>query len=44
MEPVISPQIVDSLHPFPHLKNNVLHVGAWVERKGREMLAVIPMP
>ena len=35
MEPVISPQIVDSLHPFPHLKNNVLPVGAWVERKGR---------
>ena len=44
MEPVISPQIVDNLHPFPHFKNNVLHVGAWVERKGREMLAVIPMP
>lgn len=44
MEPVISPQIVDNLHPFPHLKNNILHVGAWVERKGREMLAVVPMP
>ena len=42
--PVISPQIVDSLHPFPHFKNNVLHIGAWVERNGREMLAVIPMP
>ena len=42
--PVISPQIVDNLHPFPHFKNNVLHIGAWVERNGREMLAVIPMP
>lgn len=44
MEPVVSPQIVDNLHPFPHFKNDLLHVGAWVERKGREMLAVIPMP
>ena len=26
MEPVISPQIVDNLHPFPHLKNNILQM------------------
>ena len=43
-QPVLSPQIVDTHHPFPHLKNNVVHVGAWVKYKSREVFAVIPMP
>lgn len=42
--PVLSPQIVDTHHPFPHLKNNALHVGAWVRHKGREVFAVVPLP
>ena len=42
--PIISPQIVDTHHPFPHLKNNLLHVGAWVKYKGREFFGVIPLP
>jgi len=42
--PIISPQIVDTHHPFPHLKNNLLHVGAWVKYKSREFFGVIPLP
>ena len=42
--PIISPQIVDTHHPFPHLKNKVLHVGAWVKYKSKEVFAVIPLP
>ena len=42
--PILSPQIVDPHHPFPHLQNNTLHVGAWLSYKNREVFAVIPLP
>ena len=42
--PIISPQIVDTHHPFPHLRNKVLHIGAWVKYKSKEVFAVIPLP
>ena len=42
--PILSPQIVDTHHPFPHLKNNVIHIGAWVKYKSRDVFAVIPLP
>ena len=44
VEPIISPQIVDTHHPFPHLKNNVLHIGAWVKYRSRDVFGVIPLP
>ena len=44
VEPIISPQIVDTHHPFPHLKNNMLHIGAWVKYRSRDVFGVIPMP
>ena len=44
VEPIISPQIVDTHHPFPHLKNNVLHIGAWVKYHSRDVFGVIPPP
>ena len=44
VEPIISPQIVDMHHPFPHLKNNVLHIGAWVKYRSRDVFGVIPIP
>ncbi len=42
--PILSPQIVDTHHPFPHLRNNVIHVGAWVKYKSRDVFAVVPVP
>ena len=42
--PILSPQIVDTHHPFPHLKNKAIHVGAWVKFKSREVFAVVPLP
>lgn len=42
--PIVSPQIVDTHHPFPHLKNVVLHIGAWVKFKSKEVFAVTPLP
>ena len=42
--PILSPQIVDTHHPFPHLRNKVLHAGAWVRYKSKEVFAVVPLP
>ena len=42
--PILSPQIVDTHHPFPHLRNKVLHIGAWVKYKSREVFAVMALP
>ncbi|HJJ35728.1 MAG TPA: polyphosphate kinase 1 [Methanocorpusculum sp.] len=43
--PVLSPQIVDTHHPFPHLQNNVLHIGAILkDGKKKKVFGVIPIP
>lgn len=42
--PVLSPQIVDSHHPFPHLEGKVLHIAALLGRKKSEMLGLLPVP
>ncbi|MGN0994480.1 MAG: RNA degradosome polyphosphate kinase, partial [Butyricicoccus sp.] len=44
IQPILSPQIVDSHHPFPHLGSKVTHVGALLGRKKRELLGLIPVP
>lgn len=44
VQPVLSPQIVDSHHPFPHLDSKVTHVGALLSRKKNEVLGLIPVP
>lgn len=42
--PVLSPQIVDAHHPFPHLEGKVLHIGALLAHKKNEMLGLLPVP
>lgn len=42
--PILSPQIIDSHHPFPHLQNKMLHVAAILTYKNKEIFAMIPMP
>ena len=42
--PVLSPQIVDSHHPFPHLEGKVLHIAALLSRKKTERLGLLPIP
>ena len=42
--PILSPQIIDPHHPFPHLQNKVIHVGAWLHRGEKKVFAVIPLP
>ena len=42
--PILSPQIVDSHHPFPHLQNKVLHIAARLKYKGKETFGCVPLP
>ena len=44
IEPVLSPQIVDEHHPFPHLANKTVHIGAMLDAKNHDVFAVIPVP
>ena len=42
--PVLSPQIVDSHHPFPHLEGKVMHIAALLSHKKTERLGLLPVP
>lgn len=44
VQPILSPQIVDSHHPFPHLGSKLTHVAALLKRKKGELLGLIPVP
>ncbi|WP_317855687.1 polyphosphate kinase 1 [Chakrabartyella piscis] len=42
--PVLSPQIVDTHHPFPHIQNNVVYLAAMIQKKDKSKLALIQKP
>jgi polyphosphate kinase len=42
--PILSPQVIDAMHPFPHIQNNKMHVGLVLKRKSRRMYGIIPVP
>ncbi len=42
--PVLSPQIVDVNHPFPHLLNNKIYVVANLSTKDKSMMGIVPVP
>ena len=42
--PVLSPQVVDSHPPFPHLEGKVLHIAVLLSHKKNERLGLIPVP
>lgn len=42
--PVLSPQIVDANHPFPHLVNKEIYVTANLKLKDKSMMGIVPVP
>lgn len=42
--PVLSPQIVDVNHPFPHLLNKEVYVVANLKVEDRTMMGIVPIP
>ena len=42
--PILSPQIVDANHPFPHLLNKELYVIASLKQNRTSMIGIVPVP
>lgn len=42
--PVLSPQIIDLKHPFPHLENLQMYIGVRFKSKDGRLFGVIPLP
>ena len=41
--PILSPQIVDSRHPFPFLRNKEIYLGVLLKERGEQSLGMIPI-
>lgn len=44
MQPLLSPQIIDRSHPFPHLKNKALYAAALLQDHGKNLLGIVGVP
>ena len=44
IRPLLSPQIIDRSHPFPHLKNKALYAAALLREKDKELLGIVGVP
>ncbi len=42
--PLLSPQVIDMHHPFPHLPSKSLNVFLTIEDEGKAMFGMIPVP
>ncbi|MCL2685598.1 MAG: polyphosphate kinase 1 [Candidatus Bathyarchaeota archaeon] len=42
--PLLSPQIIDSRHPFPHIDNKQLHIAVTLEHKNKSSFGLIAVP
>lgn len=42
--PLLSPQIVDANHPFPHLLNKEIYVVADLKYEEKNMMGIVPVP
>jgi polyphosphate kinase len=42
--PLLSPQIIDSRHPFPHIDNKQLHIAVVLEYKNKSSFGLIAVP
>jgi polyphosphate kinase len=42
--PLLSPQIIDNRHPFPHIDNKQLHIAVALEHKNKASFGLIAVP
>lgn len=42
--PLISPQIIDSHHPFPHMLNKTIYICAMLRRKNKTLISLTQIP
>lgn len=43
--PLLSPQVINSKHPFPHIENQELYIAAWLKHKTKDShcLGLVPL-
>ena len=44
VKPLLSPQIIDDRHPFPHLENKRLYIAVTLENKSKPLYGLISVP
>ncbi|MEE1200698.1 MAG: polyphosphate kinase 1 [Christensenellales bacterium] len=44
IKPVLSPQVINRSHPFPHLRNKALYAAALLSNKGKTVLGIVDIP
>ena len=44
IRPLLSPQIIDRSHPFPHLKNKALYAAALLSLHGKAVVGIVDIP
>lgn len=42
--PVLSPQIIDPHHPFPHLKSKYIYIACLLSHKNKKIYSIVPVP
>lgn len=42
--PILSPQVIDFQHPFPHLQNKALYIALLLKRKKKVTFGILPIP
>ena len=42
--PLLSPQIIDARHPFPHLENRTVYVGVRLKSHDSRLFGIVPLP
>ncbi|MDA0871993.1 MAG: polyphosphate kinase 1 [Firmicutes bacterium] len=42
--PLLSPQVIDRVHPFPHLESKKEHIGVLLKSNDRTMFGLVPIP
>lgn len=42
--PVLSPQVINPHHPFPHLKNKGLYIACLLKHKDKKIYGLVPVP
>ena len=42
--PILSPQIIDTLHPFAHIPNKQIYIAAQLTHEGKTLIGLIPVP
>lgn len=44
VEPLLSPQIIDRIHPFPHIESKKEHIGVMLKSADRTLFGLVPIP